>query len=67
MIFVRESTLANEELNRWFNLSWTEAVRIASGDADFALWRASVNEDASPPAQNPGGLLLKKLLLFLRR
>ena len=30
-------------------------------DAKFARWRASVNEDASPLAQNPGGLLLEEL------
>ena len=47
---------------------WTLWVRdfdllasIASSDVEFARWRASVNEAASPPAQNPGGLLLEEL------
>ena len=63
MIEVRVSTLTEEELDRWVDIelwSSTEAGRIAMDDAKFALWRASVNEDASPPAQNPGGLLLEE-------
>ena len=64
MIEVRVATLTEEELDRWIDMelwSLTEAGRIALDDAKFALWRASVNEDAAPPAQNPGGLLLEEL------
>lgn len=60
MIEVRVATLTEEELDRWTDMelwSLTEAGRIAMDDAKFASWRASVNEDASPPAQNPGDLL----------
>lgn len=35
-----------------------------TSDAEFALWRASVNEGSSPPAQNPGGLLLEETSPF---
>lgn len=60
----RADTLTNEaELESWYTL-WVRdfdlAASIAMDDAKFALWRASVNEDASPPAQNPGGLLLEE-------
>ena len=34
---------------------------IALDDAQLARWRASVNEAASPPAPNPGGLPLEEL------
>ena len=57
-IEVRVATLTEEELDRWVDIkvwSMTEAERIALDDAKFALWRASVNEGSSPPAQNPGG------------
>ncbi len=63
MIEVRVSTLTEEELDRWIDIelwSSTEAGRIALDDAKFALWRASVNEAAASPAQNPGGLLLEE-------
>ena len=62
-IMVRSETLVGEELERWFqleDLDWDEAGRIAASDAEFALWRASGNEAAAPPAQNPGGLLLEE-------
>ena len=59
----RIETLANEneaELDRWLTL-WVRdfdfLASIAMDDAKFALWRASVNESAAPPAQNPGDLL----------
>ena len=59
----RAETLTNEELDRWLTL-WVRdfdlLASIAMDDAKFALWRASVNESASPPAQNPGGLLLEE-------
>ena len=61
----RAETLTNEaEIESWYTL-WVRdfdlAASIALDDAKFASWRASVNEDASPPAQNPGGLLLEEL------
>ena len=62
----RIETLANEneaELDRWWDLEADDfdlAASIAMDDAKFALWRASVNEAAAPPAQNPGGLLLEE-------
>ena len=66
-IMDRIETLANEneaELDRWLTL-WVRdfdfLASIAMDDAKFARWRASVNEAAAPPAQNPGGLLLEEL------
>ena len=60
----REFTLTTEaEIESWWTL-WVRdfdlAASIAMDDAKFALWRASVNEAAAPPAQNPGGLLLEE-------
>ncbi len=60
----RADTLTNEaELESWWTLwvrDFDEAAYIASSDVEFARWRASVNEAASPPAQNPGDLLLEE-------
>ena len=57
----RADTLTTEaELDGWWTLwvrDFDEAAYIASSDVEFARWRARVNEDAAPPAQNPGGLL----------
>ena len=61
-IMARSETLVGEELERWFqleDLDWDEAGRIAASDAEFARWRARVNEAASP-VQNPDGLLLEE-------
>ena len=60
----RAATLTNEaEIESWYTL-WVRdfelAASIAMDDAKFALWRASVNEAAAPPAPNPGGLLLEE-------
>ena len=60
----REFTLTTEaERESWWTL-WVRdfdlAASIAMDDAKFALWRASVNEGSSPPAPNPGGLLLEE-------
>ena len=58
-INTRFATMTNEEIERWDDMAMFVSMRqIALDDAKFARWRASVNEDASPPAQNPGGLLL---------
>lgn len=58
-------TLTNEaELERWWELEFRDfdlLASIALDDAKFVLWRASVNEGSSPPAQNPGGLLLEEI------
>ncbi len=60
----RAATLTTEaELESWWTLwvrDFDEAAYIASSDVEFARWRARVNEAASPPAQNPGGLLLEE-------
>lgn len=61
----REFTLTTEaERESWWTL-WVRdfdlAASIAMDDTKFASWRASVNEAASPPVQNPGGLLLEEL------
>ena len=57
----RADTLTTEaELESWWTLwgrDFDEAAYIASSDVEFARWRARVNEAASPPAQNPDGLL----------
>ena len=60
----REFTLTTEaERESWWTL-WVRdfdlAASIAMDDEKFALWRASVNEAAAPPAPNPGGLLLEE-------
>ena len=55
--------MAGEELERWRDLEvdyFDVAARIALSDAEFAIWRASANKGSSPPAQNPGGLLLEE-------
>ncbi len=62
-VMAREATLVGEELERWWDLDASNfdlALSIAMDDAKFALWRASVNEGSSPPAPNPGGLLLEE-------
>ena len=62
-VMARSDTLVGEELERWWDLealNFELAASIAMDDAKFALWRASVNETAAPPAQNPGGLLLEE-------
>ena len=62
-VMARSDTLVGEELERWWDLEASNfdlAASIAMDDAKFALWRASVNEAAAPPAQNPGGLLLEE-------
>ena len=60
-IKARFATMTNEEIERWDDMAMFVSMRpIALDDAKFALWRASVNEAASPPAQNPGGLLLEE-------
>ena len=62
-VMARSDTLVGEELERWWDLDASNfdlAASIAMDDAKFARWRASVNEAASPPAQNPGGLLLEE-------
>ena len=62
-LMAREATLVGEELERWWDLEADDfelAASIAMDDAKFALWRASVNEAAAPPAPNPGGLLLEE-------
>ena len=58
-IEARFDTMTNEEIERWVDMEglYGSMRQIALDDSKFALWRASVNEDASPPAQNPGGLL----------
>lgn len=60
----RAETLTNEaELERWWELEYSDfdlLASIALDNAKFACWRASVNEAAAPPAQNPGGLLLEE-------
>ena len=61
----RADTLTTEaEDDSWWTL-WVRdsdlAASIAMDDAKFALWRASVNEAAAPPAPNPDGLLLEEL------
>ena len=56
----RGFALVGEELERWWDLEAFDfdlALSIAMDDTKFASWRASVNEAAAPPAQNPGGLL----------
>ena len=66
-VMARSETLVGEELERWWDLEALDfdlAANIAMDDAKFARWRASVNEAAAPPAQNPGGCCWKKLLLF---
>ena len=61
-IKARFATMTNEEIERWDDMEmlYGSMRQIALDDAKFALWRASVNEAASPPAQNPGGLLLEE-------
>ena len=62
-VMAREATLVGEELDRWWDLEADDfdlLASIALDDAKFASWRDSVNEDAAPPAQNPGGLLLEE-------
>ncbi len=60
-IKARFATMTNEEIERWVDMEMFVSMRpIALDDAKFALWRASVNENAAPPAPNPGGLLLEE-------
>ncbi len=61
-IEARFDTMTNEEIELWVDMEglYGSMRQIALDDAKFALWRASVNEAASPPVQNPGGLLLEE-------
>ena len=60
-IKARFATMTNEEIELWDDMAMFVSMRqIALDDAKFALWRASVNEAAAPPSQNPGGLLLEE-------
>ena len=58
----RFSTMTDEEIELWDDMEmlYGSMRQIALDDAKFALWRASVNESAGAPAQNPGGLLLEE-------
>lgn len=62
-VMARSNTLVGEELERWWDLeadNFDFAASIALDNAKFAIWRASINEGSSAPAQNPGGLLLEE-------
>ncbi len=68
-IDVRSNTLAGEELERWWDLEadyFDEAARTAASGAGFALWRASVNENANPPLQHkiPADYVLEEKTLI---
>ncbi len=64
----RMMTLTDAEFERSLYLpGGVMDILVTISDAEFARWRVNVNENAVPPVQNPGGLLLKKRLLFPRR